>query len=182
MVYFAVTSCGTFTDAILCILSPTILLTEYNRDNTALGHNFEIVFLAPFREEFLFRGAILRTTYDITRSYSASIAVSSSLFSLVHLFALLWREAGEVVLQSAQALIAGGLYSAVMLAPNSSLYDPLLMHTVNNLVSLSFPAKLADYSLLHWLSLIVANGAYVAMFRDVVVSSTHHETLHRLPS
>ncbi len=165
-----------------CTLVYPLLLTEYNHENTALGHNFEIVFLAPFREEFLFRGAVLRTVYDISRSYSASVAVSSSLFSLVHLFALIWRDKGEVVLQAVTGLFAGGLYSAVMMEPHSSLYDPLLMHTVNNIVSLSFPAKLADYSSLHWVSMVVVNLMYVSMFRKVVISrDANRETLHRLP-
>lgn len=103
----------------------------------------DMLVLAPFREELVFRGAILgvfRKRFKASQTVRAAL-VSSVLFALIHLanfLAATEYSTTYVALQVGLGFLIGLFYS-LRVARANALWETVLMHAVNNLFSSFLP-------------------------------------------
>lgn len=106
-------------------LSTEEYLSRFTDGNKALTM-LTVVFVAPVFEEYFFRGIILR---DVAHRWGAAagILLSSLLFGLIHFN----------LLQAMPAVIMGMFFGLVYTKTNYSLLTVIVIHSINNLISLN---------------------------------------------
>jgi membrane protease YdiL (CAAX protease family) len=131
-----------FDNLLRIILRSPLNLNEF-LPNLILNHNlwnsiFVLMIVAPFTEEFLFRGLIF-TGYLNNYSFKKAIWVSALCFALFHLN----------IFQFSEALILGSL-CAWLVGKTNSLWPALFAHALNNGIPLLllrvFKLQIAGYS------------------------------------
>lgn len=96
-----------------------------------------IAFIAPIFEELFFRGVILKGLLNNTNYNSiSSIILSALIFGIIHVFP--WQVIGATLF---------GLLLGYIFYKTRSLFYPLLVHILNNLIAIILQNQLNDQSL-----------------------------------
>lgn len=142
----------------LVIPKPDFILDMLNRlfsDDDLLGTSITLMVVAPFTEEFLFRGLIFD---GLKRNYSFGTAalLTALLFGILHLNPWQFLGAGIV-----------GYYFAWLVAKTGSIAQPILAHMVFNgfpiLVKHGFQIKIEGYT-----GESMANGLLQPVWLDIL--------------
>ncbi|EQA37597.1 CAAX protease self-immunity [Leptospira inadai serovar Lyme str. 10] len=142
----------------LLVPKPDFILDMLNRlfsDNDLVGTAIALMIVAPFTEEFLFRGLIFD---GLKRNYSFRTAalLTALLFGILHLNP--WQFLGASVV---------GYYFAWLVAKTGSVAQPILAHMVFNgfpiLVKHGFQIKIEGYT-----GESMANGLLQPIWLDIL--------------
>lgn len=96
---------------------------------------FTICLFAPFIEEMIMRGAVLRTLLNTMRSKWGAIAVSAAIFSLIHM------NPAQMPFAFVAGLFLGWLYSRT-----GSILPGVVFHWVNNTVVFVFCRMMPQFA------------------------------------
>ncbi|MBQ4427998.1 MAG: CPBP family intramembrane metalloprotease [Oscillospiraceae bacterium] len=131
------------------LIMQLILSGEVNPNQAAVDSQVKLnpnamlavgVFLAPVCEEVLFRGVVFGTIQR--KSRALAYVVSALLFALYHLSGYLFTEFSWELLLMAAEYIPAGIVLAWCYERGRSVYAPIFLHMIINLVSITVTLNL----------------------------------------